>query len=141
MEETKHLTRRDIIGRKIVAAYHEDLGVEDRFHHRNLVVRLDNGLLFNWDEIYDIKIDQPLIIKPRDFKETYIPMLSIEKDKDLDSPIKALITSEWFTVDVGVLLENGFVLTLGIAEYQSYYDFHRPSEKSRDYVELIIPES
>ena len=138
MNDEIKLSGTEIIGRRIVAIYHEDLRLVKRFQDRRVIVRLESGLFFCLDDFKDNKRDKTITIFVWQFKPTFLQVLSIEKEKNLDSPIKALVSCDTFDIEGAVLLENEYVITQGIAEFQAFYEFYRPSEKDRNYTELEI---
>jgi len=65
-------------------------------------------------------------------------VLSIKKERNLDSRIKTIVFAEHFCNGTAILLENDFVLTIRIGEFSGRCSFYLPSEQFRNYVEMKI---
>ena len=127
----KRLTGTDIIGKKIRCVYEKATEKTGRFQNRLTFVRLDNDVLVNLDEIRYPKKDKALVLWDSDYENSFVQVLSIERDPNLDSPVKAIIFNEGFDINVAILLENDFVLTVAIGEFDMGYDFHLAGEAER----------
>jgi hypothetical protein len=147
----KQLTKDDIIGKKIIYVYEKKTEKIERFQKRMVFVRLSDDVFFNLDQLRYPEPGKPLTIWSCDYEKSFIPALSLESpsrlrslimakeqlsgrrdfkhEPNLDSPIKAIISCEYFDIDTAILLENGFVLTIGIGEFDMGYDFDKFSEK------------
>ena len=131
----RQLAATDIIGKKIVSVYEKAIEKTERFQNRLIFVRLDNDVLFDIADIRYPKKDTALVLRSCDYERSFVPALSIKKNPDLDSPIKAIISNESFAIEAAILLENEFVLTIGIGEFDMGHDFHRYSKtEKRDYL-------
>jgi hypothetical protein len=75
--DRKQLTRDDILGRKMITVYEEKGSRVGRFKNSLTFVHLDNGTIFNLDELRDPEKDQPLTISSCGYKKTFVPVLSI----------------------------------------------------------------
>src|SRR4051812_19316152 len=112
-EPDKRLTKEEIIGQKIAAIYLEDRErVFPKFQSRRVIIRLKNGICFDFENFYTIDIDQVLVVRPCDCPRWKFPDLRVRSKSDLDSPIVAFVTATFFAIDVGILLANGFLISI-----------------------------
>jgi hypothetical protein len=101
MAEKRKLNSTEIIGRKIKCVYYENLPMDGRFQPRHIYICLETNVIFDVGSIVYPDEKQPLEIITSDFKSTFVPSLSAETNENLDSPIKALISSdEFFLMEV-----------------------------------------
>lgn len=135
---TKRLTKNDIIGRKILRVYEIKGPRVERFQPREIFVHLDNEIIFDMDSIRDPKLDQPLNIQGAEYKKSFVTVLSIDKDPNLNSPIKSIVFAEHFENGSAILLENDFILTVGVGEFGMGHLFYLPSEEFRKYTAMEI---
>lgn len=138
MNTRKRLTATEIIGKKIVSVYEKKTKKVDRFQNRMTFVQLENGAIFNLDTLRYPKDKVALEILSCGHEKSFESVLSAIKNINLNSAIKAIVYSNEFDIDVALLLENDFVLTVGIGEFDMGYSFYKPSEKFRNYTLLQI---
>ena len=138
MNKKEQLTEGDIIGRKIISVYEKKLERIKRFQNGLTFVRLDSGNIFCLDEIRDPNKDELLNVWGCGHEKGFTEVLSIKKEPNLDSPIKAIVFADYFINSTAILLENDFVLTVDIGEFEAWYGFRRPPAELRNYVIMKI---
>jgi hypothetical protein len=113
--------------------------MDGRFQPRHIYICLETNVIFDVGSIVYPDEKQPLEIITSDFKSTFVPSLSAETNENLDSPIKALISSDEFFFDGGILLNNEFVLFPAIGEFETCAKFYPLSKMmGASYMELKI---
>ena len=133
MNELRRLKQNDIIGKKVVCVYQKEGARLGRFQNTLTFVRLDTDVIFGLDALRDPDPDKPLEIWSALYEDAFSVVLSIDREPGLTAPIKSLVYAEHFANGVGILLENDFVLTIIIGEFDMGYTFYRPSEQFRKY--------
>ena len=138
MQHGTQLNKTDVLGRKIVRVYQKAGKKVGRFQNRLIFIHLDNDIIFSLSELRDPEEDVPLKIQRCMPDNTWVPVISIDKDPNLDSPIKAIVSAPHFADSTAILLDNDFVLTIGIGEFDMGCSFYLPSEQFRVYSILTI---
>jgi len=93
------------------------------------------------DQFHDAEKDAILDLWSCDYEESFVPILDLEKEPNLDSPIKAIIFRERLDVsanNTAILLENEFILTIRIGEFDMGHKFFKPSPEFRNGIPLKI---
>jgi hypothetical protein len=140
MNDKTKLTSNDILGRKVVCVYELKLDRVGRFQNGLTFVQLDSGVLFNLDALKDPKPNEPLSIWSCDREKAFVPVLSIENEPNLDSPIKAIIFAAQFVNSTAILLENNYILTINIGEYTMGYTFYPETPEFCNFAAMKIAE-
>lgn len=138
-ESNSTFKENELIGVLVSSIYYQDLQDEDKFQNRFVFVELENGLIFNLLEIRYPEPGSPVRLSKVLFEGTFERIAIATKDAWLRSPIKSLIHSEKLDSEFGVVLENGYVLCIGVNEYETFFDFHLPDpEDASRFVELEL---
>ncbi len=133
MKKGKRLRGEDILGKRIASVYEKKLEKTGRFQNRLTFVRLSNAATFCLDELRFPQKGAPLKVWSCDPDKPFTEVLSIKKEPRLDSPIKAIVFCEHFDIDTAILLENEFILTIGVGEFDMGYSFYKlPKEYSNN---------
>jgi hypothetical protein len=98
-------------------------------------------LAFDFNQSVEVDpVSGAALIYPYECPADVEGVLNSKRDKkNLDSPIKSVLSSKFWAYDFGLLLENGFVLTGGVSMRDEGVMFYQPTSQDPSFVVLNLP--
>jgi hypothetical protein len=128
MEQSKPITREEVIGKRVKFVLQLDLPYDKKedYQDRLIIIELESGLRFllvDEKEVLDKETGFGIIYPYVGSRGLYCEIDS-QSNANLRSPIKGLFLPSGWIYGTGVLLENGFIIYTGFGMQENGVLFH-----------------